>query len=65
MGVFRLFERAGSIIGPLLAGVLIASFGFPQTFFGIGMITFVGTILFMLVFLFFDFLEARHGCKQE
>jgi len=49
MGIFRLIERTGSIVGPLLAGVLIASVGFAGTFFGIGVLTLSGIFIFTII----------------
>ncbi len=49
MGVFRLIERSGSILGPLLAGILIAKGGYPQTFIVIGLLTIGGMLLFAVV----------------
>jgi MFS family permease/HAMP domain-containing protein len=50
-GIFRLIERLGNVLGPLLAGVLISTYGFRGAFYGIGLITLVCSVLFTLVLL--------------
>ncbi|MBL4692429.1 MAG: MFS transporter [Magnetovibrio sp.] len=50
VGIFRFIERLGSVIGPILAGVLIGIGGFNDAFIGIGMMTLIGIAIFALVF---------------
>ncbi len=45
---FRLIERGGNIFGPIVAGLLISSFGFTKGIMALGALTFSGTILFWL-----------------
>ncbi|SMC22878.1 Predicted arabinose efflux permease, MFS family [Andreprevotia lacus DSM 23236] len=53
-GIFRLMERLGNVLGPLIAGALIASYGFKGAFYGVGILTLITTTLFMLLFFRFD-----------
>jgi MFS family permease/HAMP domain-containing protein len=48
-GMFRLLERLGNVFGPLLAAVLIASYGFKGAFYGVGALILVTTTLFVAV----------------
>ncbi|MBB2484683.1 MFS transporter [Mitsuaria sp. WAJ17] len=47
-GIFRLIERLGNVLGPILAGLLIAHFGFSGAFVGIGAIVMSCALVFML-----------------
>lgn len=47
-GIFRLIERLGNVLGPILAGLLIARFGFSGAFVGIGAIVMSCAVIFML-----------------
>ncbi|MET3134261.1 MFS family permease/HAMP domain-containing protein [Oxalobacteraceae bacterium GrIS 1.11] len=53
-GIFRLIERLGNVLGPIIAGILIAQFGFNGAFLGIGIVSLVCTTIFTAVFLWFD-----------
>jgi len=67
MGVFRLIERVGSIVGPLMAGVLIAALGFPRTFMSIGVLIIAGVIFFSLTLLVFKIpvkMESKRGAPR-
>ncbi len=44
---FRLLERIGNILGPILTGLLISIFGYSEGIFFIGLITFIGAMLFI------------------
>jgi MFS family permease len=46
ISLFRLVERTGNILGPMIAGILIASFGFESGIAILGILTLCGTILF-------------------
>lgn len=48
-GIFRLIERLGNVLGPLLAAMLIASYGFKGAFYGVGLLILLTTTIFMLV----------------
>jgi MFS family permease/HAMP domain-containing protein len=53
-GIFRLIERLGNVLGPLIAGLLISQFGFNVAFLGIGIVSFVCTSCFTVIFFWFD-----------
>jgi predicted MFS family arabinose efflux permease len=59
IGIFRLIERIGNITGPLISGLLIASYGFPKAIAGIGIMTISGSVIFSSSFFLFDFLDRR------
>ncbi|MBZ0093006.1 MAG: MFS transporter [Sulfuricellaceae bacterium] len=48
MGIFRLMERIGNVAGPLIAGTLIAVYGFSGAFLGIGTVIIVSIGLLAL-----------------
>lgn len=47
MSAFRTLERAGQISGPIIAGFLISSFQYSKAIGIIGLINFIGIIMFM------------------
>ncbi len=49
-GIFRLIERLGNVLGPMIAGILIAKFGFKGAFYGIGILCLVCATLFSAYF---------------
>ena len=49
IGAYRLMERAGMVLGPVVAGALAASFGYRGAIVGIGVIVLVSIALYMLV----------------
>ena len=49
IGAYRLMERAGMVLGPIVAGALAASFGYQGAIVGIGVIVLVSIALYMLV----------------
>ncbi|WP_374349332.1 MFS transporter [Chitinimonas sp.] len=53
-GIFRLIERLGNVLGPLIAGALIASHGFKGAFYGIGLITLISSVVFTVVFIWLE-----------
>lgn len=53
-GIFRLIERLGNVLGPIVAGTLITAYGFKGAFYGIGVITLVSSVLFTLVFVWLE-----------
>lgn len=53
-GIFRLIERLGNILGPIIAGLLISQCGYHRTFLGIGLISASCSICFTAVFFWFD-----------
>ncbi len=53
MGIFRLVERAGNVVGPLLAGALMALYSFEGAVIGMAAINFGAAIAFaFMLFLF-------------
>jgi MFS family permease len=46
-GVYRLLERLGNALGPLLAGVLVLVFGYRTSFITIGALVLVCGVAFM------------------
>jgi predicted MFS family arabinose efflux permease len=48
IALFRLIERGGNIMGPIVAGLLISLFGFTKGIVALGVLTFSGTFLFWL-----------------
>ncbi|WP_426107552.1 MFS transporter [Massilia sp. TSP1-1-2] len=53
-GIFRLMERIGNVLGPVIAGILIAQFGFRGAFLGIGALCLVCISCFTLLFFWFE-----------
>jgi predicted MFS family arabinose efflux permease len=53
-GIFRLIERLGNVLGPIIAGIFIAQFGFKGAFLGIGILSFVCISCFTFMFFWFD-----------
>lgn len=49
-GVYRLMERIGNFIGPLLAALMLNFLGFKGTFCAIGLLLFVSGMVFIAVF---------------
>ncbi|MGB0957322.1 MAG: MFS transporter, partial [Litorivicinus sp.] len=52
LGLFRVFERSGSVIGPILVGILIASVGFVDAAAGMGLIVLmagVGLVIYYVL----------------
>jgi predicted MFS family arabinose efflux permease len=61
-GIFRLVERAGSALGPVVAGIAMARFGFTVSVLTLGAIVLVGAALF-LVALWIE--GRRHARRQQ
>jgi MFS family permease len=53
-GIFRLMERIGNVLGPIIAGVLVGNFGFEGAFLGIGTICLVCISCFTVLSLWFE-----------
>jgi len=49
IGAYRLVERSGMVLGPVVAGVLAANFGYQGAIVGIGCIVLVCIALYMLL----------------
>ena len=49
IGAYRLVERTGMVLGPIVAGVLAASFGYRGAIVGIGAIVLASIALYMLL----------------
>jgi sugar phosphate permease len=58
-GVFRLIERLGNVLGPIVSGLLISQFGFDGAFLGIGLLCFVCVSCFSALFHWFGRTGAR------
>jgi predicted MFS family arabinose efflux permease/HAMP domain-containing protein len=53
-GIFRLIERFGNVLGPIIAGFLITEFGFNLAFLGIGLISLICATCFTGMFFVFE-----------
>ena len=51
IGAYRLVERAGMVLGPVVAGVLAASFGYQGAIVGIGVIVLAGIGLYIIMMI--------------
>ena len=49
IGAYRLVERAGMVLGPVVAGALAASFGYQGAIVGMGVIVLVCIVAYMLM----------------
>ncbi len=49
-GIFRLIERLGNVLGPVIAGILISQFGFQGAFLGIGAVCLACVTCFSTMF---------------
>lgn len=58
-GIFRLIERLGNVLGPVIAAVLISQFGFNGAFFGMGVVCLICTTLFTTLFFWFERPQTR------
>jgi predicted MFS family arabinose efflux permease len=54
VGIFRMVERAGNVLGPIVLGGLIAAFDFKGAFVGVALFTASTTTFFLLLLLWFD-----------
>jgi MFS family permease/HAMP domain-containing protein len=52
-GIFRLVERLGNVLGPIVSGLLISQFGFNGAFLGIGLLCLVCVSCFSAMFYWF------------
>ena len=59
IGIFRLVERIGNVAGPIISGILITVYGYPGAFVGVAVITFIGIIIFSLLFALFNFRDRQ------
>ena len=48
IGAYRLAERGGMVLGPIIAGALAAAFGYRGAIVGIGVIVLVSTALYAI-----------------
>lgn len=53
-GIFRLVERLGNVLGPVIAALLISNFGYRGAFLGIGLLCFACITSFTAMFFWFD-----------
>ena len=49
IGAYRLVERTGMVLGPVVAGVLAANFGYQGAIVGIGVIVLVSIVIYMIM----------------
>ena len=49
IGAYRLVERGGMVLGPIVAGALAASFGYQGAIVGIGIIVLVSIVFYMIM----------------
>ena len=49
ISTYRLVERTGMVLGPIVAGVFAAAFDYRGAIVGIGVITLVSTALYVLL----------------
>jgi predicted MFS family arabinose efflux permease len=60
-GLFRLVERAGSALGPVVAGIVMARFGFAVSVLTLGAIVLVGAVLFLVAL----WVEGRRHARRQ
>jgi len=65
IGIFRLSERIGNISGPLIAGVLISTFGFSGAFLGMGVFFLSCAALFSILMALFTRIDNRRIRDSE
>lgn len=53
-GIFRLVERLGNVLGPVIAALLISHYGYRGAFLGIGLLCFACITSFTAMFFWFD-----------
>lgn len=53
-GIFRLVERLGNVLGPVIAALLISHYGYRGAFLGIGLLCFVCITSFTAMFFWFE-----------
>lgn len=63
-GIFRLIERLGNVLGPVIAALLISQFGFNGAFFGMAMVCLACTTCFTAMFFWFERPQARYGALR-
>ncbi|HEY4134007.1 MAG TPA: MFS transporter [Alphaproteobacteria bacterium] len=51
LGIFRVLERVGSVLGPVMAAALATFYGYSVAMAGTGVAVLAGTLLFAVVFL--------------
>lgn len=63
LGLFRVFERSGSVIGPILAGVLVSALGFVDAAAGMGLVVLASGLVLVAYYLRLSLVskEVRHA----
>jgi predicted MFS family arabinose efflux permease len=56
-GIFRLVERTGNALGPLVAGILLGTYGFSTT------VTIIGGVMALCALLFFALIGAMRSTR--
>jgi predicted MFS family arabinose efflux permease len=59
-GLFRLVERAGSALGPIVAGLVMARFGFAVSVLALGAIVLAGVTIFLAAL----WIEGRRDARR-
>jgi predicted MFS family arabinose efflux permease len=60
-GLFRLVERAGSALGPIVAGLVMARFGFAVSVLALGAIVLAGATIFLAAL----WIEGRRNARRQ
>jgi len=61
MGIFRLIERLGNVLGPIVLALLIGALGFDGAFLALGLYALVSVALFAVIWFAFAHREGRPG----
>lgn len=65
MGIFRLLERIGNILGPIVVALLIDALGFEGAFVALGLYALLSVALFGMIWLAFTQRERRAACPPS
>ncbi len=64
MGIFRLMERLGNVLGPIVLALLIGALGFDGAFLALGLYALLSVALFGLIWLAFARQDRRLASSQ-
>lgn len=65
LGIYRVLERVGSVLGPVIAAALIASQGYAAALGGLGWLTLGATVLFIAFFTVAGIEPRQKGPKGQ
>ena len=65
MGIFRLLERIGNVLGPIVLALLIGALGFEAAFLTLGLYALVSVGLFAVIWFAFARRERRPGVSPH